>query len=30
MFKTRAGAFCLKVRGDSMIEEQIRDGDLGG
>lgn len=28
MFKTRAGAFCLKVRGDSMIDEQIRDGDL--
>jgi repressor LexA len=28
MFKTRGGAFCLKVRGDSMIEEQIRDGDL--
>jgi repressor LexA len=28
MFKTRAGAFCLKVRGDSMIEEHIRDGDL--
>jgi repressor LexA len=28
MFKTSRGAFCLKVRGDSMIDEQIRDGDL--
>jgi repressor LexA len=28
MFKTQSAAFCLKVRGDSMIDEQIRDGDL--
>ncbi len=28
LFSTRAGAFMLKVRGNSMIDEQIRDGDL--
>lgn len=27
MFATRSGAFVLKVRGNSMIDEQIRDGD---
>ena len=27
MFATRHGTFVLKVRGDSMIDEQIRDGD---
>jgi repressor LexA len=28
VFHAPRGAFVLKVRGDSMIEEQIRDGDL--
>lgn len=28
LFSTRSGNFVLKVRGDSMIDEQIRDGDL--
>lgn len=28
VFHTPRGAFVLKVRGDSMIDEQIRDGDL--
>jgi len=28
LFSTRKGAYVLKVRGDSMIDEQIRDGDL--
>lgn len=28
LFKAPGGAFCLKVRGDSMIDEHIRDGDL--
>ncbi len=28
MFQSGAGVFALRVRGDSMIEEQIRDGDL--
>lgn len=28
VFHTSRGAFVLKVRGDSMIDEQIRDGDL--
>lgn len=28
LFRRRNGAFVLKVRGDSMIDEQIRDGDL--
>ena len=28
LFRTRGKAFVLKVRGDSMIDEQIRDGDL--
>ena len=28
LFRARAGAYVLKVRGDSMIDEQIRDGDL--
>jgi len=28
MFVSPAGVFALRVRGDSMIEEQIRDGDL--
>ena len=28
LFSTRNGAYVLKVRGDSMIDEQIRDGDL--
>ncbi|MBI4578777.1 MAG: transcriptional repressor LexA [Planctomycetes bacterium] len=28
MFRSSAGVFALRVRGDSMIEEQIRDGDL--
>lgn len=28
LFDTRHGAYLLKVRGDSMIDEQIRDGDL--
>ena len=27
LFATRAGAYVLKVRGNSMIDEQIRDGD---
>ena len=27
LFESRGGAFVLKVRGDSMIDEQIRDGD---
>jgi repressor LexA len=28
MFSSPAGVFALRVRGDSMIDEQIRDGDL--
>jgi len=28
LFSTRNGAYVLRVRGDSMIDEQIRDGDL--
>jgi repressor LexA len=28
MFTSSAGVFALRVRGDSMIDEQIRDGDL--
>jgi repressor LexA len=28
LFRTRSGAFLLKVRGESMIDDQIRDGDL--
>jgi len=28
LFRTPQGAFVLKVRGDSMIDEQIRDGDF--
>lgn len=28
LFNASEGAFALKVRGDSMIDEQIRDGDL--
>jgi repressor LexA len=28
LFTTRGGAFVLRVRGDSMIDEHIRDGDL--
>ena len=28
MFTSPAGVFALRVRGDSMIDEQIRDGDL--
>ena len=28
MFSARSGAFVLKVRGDSMIDDNIRDGDL--
>ncbi len=28
LFETRQGAFVLRVRGDSMIDEHIRDGDL--
>jgi repressor LexA len=28
LFETRQGIFVLKVRGDSMIDEQIRDGDF--
>jgi len=28
IFNTRKGAFVLKVRGDSMIEDHIQDGDL--
>ena len=28
LFSTRSGAYVLKVRGNSMIDEQIRDGDL--
>ncbi len=28
LFSTRSGNFVLKVRGDSMIDEQIREGDL--
>jgi len=28
LFSTRGGAYVLKVRGDSMIHEHIRDGDL--
>lgn len=28
LFSTSSGAFALKVRGDSMLDEQIRDGDL--
>jgi len=28
LFNTSKGLFALKVRGDSMIDEQIRDGDL--
>jgi repressor LexA len=28
MFSCSAGVFALRVRGDSMIDEQIRDGDL--
>jgi repressor LexA len=28
MFQAPAGVFALRVRGDSMIDEQIRDGDL--
>ncbi|UCD30432.1 MAG: transcriptional repressor LexA [Planctomycetota bacterium] len=28
LFNTQQDAFVLKVRGDSMIDEQIRDGDL--
>ncbi|HSW43945.1 MAG TPA: transcriptional repressor LexA [Phycisphaerae bacterium] len=28
LFASRSGAFALKVRGDSMIDEHIRDGDL--
>ena len=27
LFNSRCGTFVLKVRGDSMIDEQIRDGD---
>jgi repressor LexA len=27
LFESKAGAFVLKVRGNSMIDEQIRDGD---
>lgn len=28
MFRAASGVFALRVRGDSMIEEHIRDGDL--
>jgi repressor LexA len=28
LFESRQGAFVLRVRGDSMIDEHIRDGDL--
>ena len=28
LFEARQGAFVLRVRGDSMIDEHIRDGDL--
>ena len=28
MFSARGGAFVLKVRGDSMIDDNVRDGDL--
>lgn len=28
MFPTRSGTFALKVRGDSMIDDHIADGDL--
>lgn len=28
LFTTRSGNFALRVRGDSMIDEHIRDGDL--
>jgi len=28
MFSSPSGVFALRVRGDSMIDEQIRDGDL--
>ncbi len=28
LFTTRSGTYVLKVRGQSMIDEQIRDGDL--
>ncbi len=28
LFKTGGGTFALRVRGDSMIDEHIRDGDL--
>jgi len=28
LFNTSSGAFALKVRGDSMIDEHIRDGDV--
>jgi repressor LexA len=28
MFTSSSGVFALRVRGDSMIDEQIRDGDL--
>ena len=28
LFSSRNGSFVLKVRGESMIDEQIRDGDL--
>lgn len=28
LFASRSGAFVLRVRGDSMVDEHIRDGDL--
>ncbi len=28
LFRTASGAYALRVRGDSMIDEHIRDGDL--